>query len=330
MTFQTIKRLPKIELHSHLDGSISLATLKKLAKIAGKKLPPDEEVSRNLHVAANCQSLASYLKCFETVMPFLQNEEALKIVAYDLIAQAADENIIYIEVRFSPMLFKLEGLSEQEIIQSVASGLKQGYLDYGVHSNMILCAMRGHDLETNKRVIDYAVSYRKIGVVGVDLAGDEAAYPPKMYLEWFDYAKEKAVNLTIHAGECGSAANIRDSIVFGAKRIGHGTSMRGHQDLMATCIQHQIHIEMCPTSNLQTKAISTMDEYPFQAFYNAGISLSINTDNRSVSRTTLTKEWQTLQVTTEVIQKITLDALEASFATDEEKQLLKEKITSFD
>ncbi|ARM74503.1 putative adenosine deaminase [Listeria monocytogenes] len=327
MNFQTIKSLPKVELHTHLDGSISLITLKKLAKIANKSLPPDEEVIRNLHVLANCQSLASYLKCFEVVMPFLQSEEALKTAAYDLIAQAADENIVYIEVRFAPMLFILEGLSVDEIIKSVADGLKQGYLGYGVRSNMILCAMRGHDLETNKRVIDYAVMYRKIGVVGVDLAGDEAAYPPKIYLEWFNYAKEKGINLTVHAGECGSAENISDSIAFGAKRIGHGTSMRGHRDLIDTCILHNIHIEMCPTSNLQTKAISNMKEYPFQAFYNAGLSISVNTDNRSVSGTTLTNEWQALQVTTEIIHKITLEALLSSFATEEEKQLIANEIT---
>lgn len=329
MTFQTIKSLPKVELHTHLDGSISLTTLKKLAKIAGKTLPPDEEVIGNLRVVANCQSLASYLKCFETVMPFLQSEKALRIAAYDLISQAADENIVYIEVRFSPVLFKLEGLSDAQIIQSVTAGLKQGYLDYGVRSNMILCAMRGHDLETNKQVIDAAVLYRKLGVVGVDLAGDEASYPPKIFLEWFRYAKEKGVNLTIHAGECGSAENIRDSIALGARRIGHGTSMRGHRDLITTCIKHNIHIEMCPTSNLQTKAISTMKEYPFQEFYNAGLSFSVNTDNRSVSGTTLTSEWQALQVTTAVIRKVTLEAMKASFATEEEKQLIAKEITLF-
>ncbi|MGC5775734.1 adenosine deaminase [Paenibacillus pabuli] len=328
-----LKECPKVELHCHLDGSVSPDVLKQIAGVENIELPSDELLIKQMQAPENCSSLAYYLHCFEFVLPFLQTEHALELAAYDLIRQASEDHIIYIEVRFAPMLHTQKNLTLDQVIQAVSKGLQRGKKDFLVESNMILCMMRGSSDEENKKIIDYAISYRDHGVVGIDLAGNEAEFPPILYKELFAYAVENQISFTIHAGECGSAQHVFDSISLGATRIGHGVGMKNDIEVMNYAKKHHILVEMCPTSNIQTKAVGAFSEFPFIEFVNYGIAVSINTDNRTVSGTTLTEEYHMIdsefELTLPYLKQFNLQAISASFAYPEQKERLKKIIESF-
>ncbi|WP_419891444.1 adenosine deaminase [Paenibacillus xylanexedens] len=328
-----LKECPKVELHCHLDGSVSPDVLRQIAGMENIELPSDELLIKQMQAPENCSSLAYYLHCFQFVLPFLQTEAALELAAYDLIRQASEDHIVYIEVRFAPMFHTQKKLTVDQVIQAVSKGLERGKKDFLVESNMILCMMRESSYEENKNIIDYAISYRENGVVGIDLAGNEAQFPPMLFKELFSYAVENQISFTIHAGECGSAKNVFDSITLGATRIGHGVGMRNNIEVLNHAKKHNVLIEMCPTSNIQTKAVGAFSEFPFIEFVNYGIAVSINTDNRTVSGTTLTEEYHMIdkefELTLQVLKQLNLQAITASFAYPEQKERLEEIVESF-
>jgi adenosine deaminase len=323
-----IADMPKIELHCHLDGSMGLDVTRELLAQRGEQYEIGE-LRQLLEAPMDCRSLAEYLEKFDLPIRCIQTEEGLRAAAYDLAASAAKEQVKYLEVRFAPSFSTGEGLSIVQILESVQAGLKEAEDEADIHTGIIVCGMRNLSMEENLSMLRAARELYGAGVVACDLAGDENAYPTAQFAEFFELAKKLGVPFTIHSGECGSTENIRTAIELGASRLGHGIAMAKDPSLMAECAEKRIGVELCPTSNLQTKAVRSMEEYPFMQFFKAGIPLSVNTDNRTVSRTTCTAEaallQRTYQLSPEDFAKIYRDSVEMSFATDEVKEILLKK-----
>lgn len=317
--------MPKIDLHCHLDGSMSPAVTGRLLKELGEEYEP-KELARLLSAPADCGSLAEYLERFDLPIRCLQTEEGLKAAASDLASSAASEHVVYLEVRFAPSFSVLRGLSVQEVIDSVESGLFAAREQTGIRTGIIVCGMRHLDMETNLAMLAAARELYGCGVVACDMAGDERAFPNAGYGEFFAEAKRLGMPFTIHAGECGSRESIRDAVAFGASRIGHGIAMGGDRELIRMCAEQKIGVEMCPTSNLQTKAVRDFSCYPFTEFYEAGVPLSVNTDNRTVSGTCSTDEFMRLSdngmMNERISERIFRESVEMSFADPDTKHRL--------
>ncbi|WP_069999004.1 adenosine deaminase [Cellulosilyticum sp. I15G10I2] len=320
-----IQKLPKIDLHCHLDGSMGIeAVREQLAR--SEFLLPDDRLKDALQVSENCTSLTEYLKKFELPLKCLQTEKGLKAATLNLLKQAAAENIKYIEIRFAPLLSVNQTLDCRQVIESVVSGLQEGEKRYAVHGGIIVCAMRHHTAEKNIEMLKTARVLLGHGVCALDLAGDESAYPTQMQRELFYKAKQWDMPFTIHSGECGSVENVKEAIELGARRLGHGIALRKSEALIKLCRQKQIGIEMCPSSNLQTKAIDSWHDYPLELFLEKGLLATINTDNRTVSNTSITEElmlvYENMHYNKEVIINLLKNAAEVSFAKDHVKNEL--------
>ncbi|WP_217596670.1 adenosine deaminase [Cohnella sp. GbtcB17] len=292
-----LEALPKADLHLHLDGCVKPSTLLELAADRGYPLPADseEDLLPYMQVDADCDSLKTYLEKFGFVLPLLQDAAALSRVAEETVAQSAARNCLYIEVRFAPALHMDAGLTPGDAIAAVLEGLKRGEAAYGVVARLIVICMRHHDDGINVPVIHAAVALRDQGVAAVDLAGDEASHPAAQFRATFAVAREAGIPITIHAGEAAGPYNIREAVEeLGATRIGHGIRLREDPELLAWIRERRIPLEMCPTSNIQTRAVADWDDYPIRAYYDAGLYVTVNTDNPTVSGTDMTRECETL------------------------------------
>ena len=318
MTREDIMKLPKVELHCHLDGSLSREFVeKRLGREVGK-----EELS----VSNDCTSLAEYLEKFDLPGQCLQDEEGLEEAGYDVLRSMKQENVIYSEIRFAPLLSETDDMNCNKVIEAVLRGLERGKKEFGIDFGLIVCAMRHHSEEMNWRMIRTAREYLGSGVCAADLAGAEALYPMSEFMDIFTETKKMGMPFTLHAGECGNPQNVIDSINVGAGRIGHGIAMRGNQEIRKMAKKAGIGIEMCPISNLQTKSVNSMAEYPMREFLDAGLKVSVNTDNRTVSNTSLTKELEFIQknygIRDEEILQMMKNAIDTAFADDS----IKDKI----
>ena len=312
MLREEIIKLPKVELHCHLDGSLSQEFVeKRLGRPVGK-----EELS----VSDDCTSLAEYLEKFDLPGQCLRDEEGLEEAGYDVLRSMKQENVIYSEIRFAPLLSETEDMNCNKVIEAVLRGLERGKKDFGINFGLIVCAMRHHSEEMNWRMIRTAREYLESGVCAADLAGAEASYPMSEFKNLFQNTHEIGMPFTIHAGECGSVQNIIDSVEAGAGRIGHGIAMRGHSNLIKELAGKGIGIEMCPISNLQTKAVAGPEEYPIREFLNGGLKVTVNTDNRTVSGTTMTRELEFIQkmyeIRDEEIYLLMKNAADVAFTND--------------
>lgn len=309
--------LPKIDLHCHLDGSLNKMCLETLLQ---------EELSKNdLQVSENCQSLTEYLEKFNLPLRALQTETSLEFASYKFMEDVSKENVKYIEVRFAPALHLNNSLNIPRVIESVLRGLERGKNAFDIEYGLIICLMRHHSDLLNRSVAEYANCFADCGVCAIDLAGDESKFPMKNFQALFSTISKFELPFIAHAGECGSVKNIVDSINYGAKRIGHGIAMRGDIKTQELCKTKNVAIEMCPISNIQTKA-SNIAEYPIQEFLNNDLLVTINTDNRTVSGTSITKEIEFIQKNYKVTDKqvVTLmrNAVRSSFADNETKTKL--------
>jgi len=311
MEYERLKEYPKIELHCHLDGSLSPEFIRRRLE---REIPVSE-----LQVSKDCRNLAEYLEKFEIPLKCLQDREGLSESGYDFLKNVAEENVKYVEVRFAPLLSQEQGLTVSQILEAVLDGLRKGREEFGVDYNVIVCAMRHHTEEQNQKMLKEARTFLGAGVCAADLAGNEAAFPMKNFLSLFETARKLEFPFTIHAGECGDPVNIRDSVLAGAGRIGHGIAMRGLPDIQRLCRERRVGIEMCPISNLQTKAADVTD-YPLREFLDAGLLVTINTDNRTVSGTTVTRELAFIQsqygILDDEISLLMTNAMETAFADD--------------
>lgn len=318
-----LKKLPKVELHLHLDGSISIDLASKLSKLDKEKL------EETMIAPEKCKNLSEYLTKFDLPIQLMQTKENLTQIASNLVDELERENVIYAEIRFAPNFHTKKYLSLDEVVNSVLKGLSQ---NKKVKTNLILCMMRGTSVEENKKVIDLAEKYLNKGVCAIDLAGAEDKYPLEEYLPLFSLAKEKNIPFTIHAGENGSASEVEKAIKIGAKRIGHGIHSISNQKVLDLIKEKDILLEICPTSNVQTNAIDTYANHPIKKLYQHHIALNINTDNRTVSNISLTEEYQklykTFSFTLNDYQEMNKNAILHSFLSNKEKEELLKKLVN--
>ncbi|HGA3708892.1 TPA: adenosine deaminase [Streptococcus agalactiae] len=331
MTQAVLKELAKAELHCHLDGSLSLPAIRKLANMADIILPSsDKELRKYVIAPAQTESLVDYLKTFEFIRLLLQTKEALRFAAYDVARQAALENVIYIEIRFAPELSMDKGLTASDTVLAVLEGLADAQKEFNIVARALVCGMRQSSHKTTKDIIKHIVDLAPKGLVGFDFAGDEFSYPTDSLVDLIQEVKRSGYPMTLHAGECGCAKHIADSLNLGIKRMGHVTALTGQRDLIKRFVEEDAVAEMCLTSNLQTKAASSIQSFPYQELYDAGGKITINTDNRTVSDTNLTKEYS-LFVTyfgtkIEDFLVFNQNAVKASFTSDSEKDTLLHKL----
>lgn len=316
------QRIPKIELHCHLDGSVRIDTASEILK------KDEEALEYEMIASSKCENLNDYLTKFDIPVEIMQTKYALEKVAYNLSVDMVNDGVIYAEIRFAPLKHIKQGLSIYDVIESVFRGLNRTDLK----TNVILCMMRGDSLENNMRVIDLAHHYLNNGVCAVDLAGAESIYKTEDYRELFEYAKERNVPFTIHAGEADGVDSIKSALSFGTTRIGHGIRIVEDDKLIREVIEKDILLEICPTSNIQTCVIDNYKNHPIKKLYEMNVPISINTDNRTVSNTTLCREYQLLHDNLGFMEKdflkINRIAIEHAFLSNEEKIKLLNKLNS--
>lgn len=320
--------MPKLDLHCHLDGSMELKTTQKLLQQLGEEYSL-EELDGLLQAPEDCASLADYLKRFDLPVKCIQTKEGLYLAAKELAVSAAEENVKYLEVRFAPSFSTSQGLSIREILESVENGLADARKLHDIKTGIIVCGMRNLDNEVNIDMLKQSREMLGVGVVACDLAGDEKAYPTTLFSDYFELARKYKIPFTIHSGECGSELNISTAIEYGAKRLGHGIAMGKNMTLLNVCADKKIGVELCPTSNLQTKAVTDFSTYPYANMRDCNVPLSINTDNRTVSGTNSTKEFgkivDSFSISDEELKKIYMDSVDMIFADDDCKHELLKK-----
>ncbi|MFB6467799.1 adenosine deaminase [Cytobacillus sp. Hz8] len=319
--------LPKIELHCHLDGSVRIETIIDIAQKEGIQLPSfdKKELQKELVAPLECDSLVEYLKRFSLPNLIMQSKESLKRITYELFEDAARENVKYLEVRFGPLLHTLKGLDVEEVIQSVIDGMREAESCYEIKGNFILSCLRSMSVESAFEVVEKGKKFLGKGVVAIDLCALEEEGFCEKFSEPISLSKEYGYRVTIHAGETGIGKNVLEAVeLLGAERIGHGVFIKDCPEAYRKVKEKQVVLEMCPTSNIQTKAVHHYSEHPIYKFHKDGIKVTINTDNRTVSDTTMSKEihlvMREFNLSEEDYRQIYLNSVEASFADQETKK----------
>jgi len=285
--------MPKTDLHVHLDGSIRIDTIVDLAKKQGVALPTTDrdELFKLIYAGDVCESLEDYLKAFNITLSVMQTRDSLVRTAYELCEDAWAEGVRYIEVRYSPILHTHGGLGLADIVEAVLEGLRMAKRDFGIRYGVILCGIRSMTPETSVRMAELCLAYKSRHVVGFDLAGAEVNNPAKTHRDAFRLILKNNINCTAHAGEAYGPESIAQAIHYcGAHRIGHGTRLRENGDLLNYVNDHRIPLEICVSSNLQTKAVTGWHSHPVDFYVDYGLRVTINTDNRLVTDTTVSKE----------------------------------------
>jgi adenosine deaminase len=326
ITRDLLFELPKTDLHVHLDGSLRVKTAVELAKAKDIPLPSnnEDEVKDFLSVKEQVENLKAYIDKFDFTLKLLQDVESLRRVAYELAEDASKENVTYMEVRYSPILHQQEGLSLPQIVDAVLDGLREAERDFPIRCGVIICGIRSIDPATSVRLAELAVQYKRKGVVGFDLAGSEYNYPAKDHAKAFYLIRKNCVNCTAHAGEAYGPDSIHQAIhACGAHRIGHGTRLIEDDDLLNYVCDHRIPLEICLTSNVQTKSVLRIEHHPFKKYLDRQLRVTLNTDNRLISDTTMTDElWlavQTWDLDFAQVKKVILNGFKSLFVSFAEK-----------
>ncbi len=320
LTLSDLQRLPKTDLHVHLDGSLRIQTILELAEAQKVKLPADttEKLRPFVQKGEDCASLVEYLKAFDVTLAVMQTYDSLVRTAFELAEDAAKENVRYIEVRYSPILHQQQGLTLHTIVQAVVEGLKKAQKQYGIRYGVIICGIRHMSPETSNKLADLTVAFKSKGVVGFDLAGAEENFPAKKFREAFGRVLANNINCTLHAGEAYGPESIHQAVhLCGAHRIGHGVRLIEDGDLLNYINDHRIPLECCPSSNVQTKAVKRLEDHPIRLFYDLGLRVTVNTDNRLVTGTTVSEEYlklhETLGFTLDEIKEVIIMGFKSAF-----------------
>lgn len=293
VTRDRILALPKAELHVHLDGSLRPTTMIELARDSGVELPASEPdaLAAAMH-AGDSQNLPDYLERFSVTLALMQEPEALERAAFELGEDSAEENIRYLEVRYSPVLHIEKGMTLDQAVEAPLRGLAAAEETFGIQTGLIICGMRQMNSASSMELAELAVSFKGRGVVGFDLAGPEAGNPARGHGPACDHVAQNNLGITIHAGEGFGPESIAQAIHHcHARRIGHGTRLREDPALEAFVNDFRIPLELCLTSNLQTRVAPTYREHPFRRYFDRGLVVTLNTDNRLMSGVSLTDEY---------------------------------------
>jgi adenosine deaminase len=325
-----LQTLPKVLLHDHLDGGLRPQTVIELAKDAGYSGLPTADpamLAQWFHRGANQGSLSKYLEGFTHTIAAMQTEEALERVAYEQADDVSKDGVVYFETRFAPVFHTQKGLTHQQVVLAVLKGLERGRKDFGIASGLIICGMRNMDVSLE--MAELAVDFRSRGVIGFDIAGEEGGYPPKKHIEAFHYIQRENFNITIHAGEGYGKESIWQAIQYcGAHRIGHGTRLIDDiavvdgkavklGGLAQYVLDKRIPLEICLVSNVHTGATPSLAEHPFKIFYQEKFRVTLNTDNRLMSGTSMTQEFEaagdTFGLSVDDFETITINAMKSAF-----------------
>ena len=312
------KKFPKVELHVHLDCCLSFDALKKISS----------EISLSTYkekfIGTGSNSLKDYIKCADIALEYMQTKQQLEIVVEDIFNQFKSDNIIYAEVRFAPLLHLKKGLSAEEVVKIVSEKTFIESKKSGIEVGLILCTLRHFNKKESLRTAELFNSFLNKNIVGFDLAADEAGYPLDNHLKAFQIARNNNVLCTAHAGEALGSQSVWDTLQhLKPQRIGHGVRCIESDELMEKIKKENIHLEICVTSNIVTKVFNNLKDHPVNFLLNKGISLSINTDGRTISDTTLNKEYVLLNKEFNWLKnkflEVNVNAMKASFSSNEVK-----------
>lgn len=324
--------LPMAELHVHLDGSVRPETLLSLASAAEIAMPAATSgaLAEYMRVEEG-SSLVEYLQRFEITLSVMQTARSLERIAFELVEDLALEGAVYAEVRYCPLLSTREGLDLREAVEAPLRGLRRARERYGIPSALIICALRNQPLKESIELAELASEFAGMGVVGFDLAGPEAGYPARDHAEAFAIARRSGLGITVHAGEAAGPESIEQAIDdCHAVRIGHGTRLAEDPSLLKRVRDRGIAIECCLTSNVQTGATSRYDAHPLRIYFDAGIPVSINTDNRLMSGTSLSREYELarhhLGLMPEDLLEVTRMAIASGFMSEEDRRIASESV----
>lgn len=323
-------QLPKAELHCHLDGSLRLQTLIELAVERAVVLPAENAAELHEYmIVSNADNLEDYLARFSVTLSVMQDAEALERIARELVVDAARDGIRYIEIRYSPVLNTQQGLSLDEAVDAPLRGIATGTFETGTVGRLIICALRHLEPDVSSELARLAVAYKHHGVVGFDLAGGERGHPASVHSEAFAYARAHDLAVTVHAGEGDGADSVRQAVhVCGANRIGHATRLIEDQSLTQYVNDRRIALEICLTSNVQTRAIQSYAAHPLRSYFEHDQNVVLNTDNRLMSGVTLTDEYMhaavALGFTFPELAVIARNGFESAFASWHERRTMLE------
>ncbi|QJR34491.1 adenosine deaminase [Gemmatimonas groenlandica] len=329
---EIVQRMPKADLHCHLDGSLRPSTLLELSTERGLALPVHTASALGAWMLVDdARNLEDYLARFEVTLAVMQDIVALERIAHEFVLDAALDGVRYIEARFCPALNVRGGLSLDDVMQAVLRGLARGEKESGTLARVIVCALRSFPWPHALEMAELAVAYKGRGVVAFDLAGGESGNPASDHALAFDYARQHDLAVTVHAGEGDGPTSIREALHrCGADRIGHGTRLREDPSLEAYVIDHRITLEVCPTSNVQTRVVSTFGEHPLARYVVMGAVVTINTDNRLMSGVSLTDEYvrcaQHLNFDIDTLAMLAITSFDSSFLPHVEREALRESI----
>jgi len=318
--------LPRIELHLHLDCSLSHKVVTRLNPAIG------EAQHRATFVAPRkCANLAEYLMRAPHGFLLMQTREQLRLVVEDLFEQLAADHVIYAEVRYAPLLHLEQGLTPEEVVEAVDQATEECVGRTGIDARLILCTLRHYTAEQSMKTAQLVERFRGTRVVALDIAGDEAAFPLAPHKPAFDYAHEHGLFVTAHAGEAAGAPSVWETLRdLNPSRIGHGVRSVEDTQLLGALRERNIHLEVCPSSNVQTNVCHSLREHPIDRLSQAGVSLSVNTDARTITDTTLAREYGELNRTfnwgRKEFLKCNLDAARNAFVPDEVRQRLAARL----
>ena len=334
LTRDLILQMPKAELHLHFDGSLRPTTMIDLARSAGVSLPTNdpEELKRQM-LASDVHNLEEYLQLFDFTIATLQTPEAIERVAYEIAEDAVADSVRYFEIRYCPALSTREGMSQAEVLEAQLRGLERGEQDFGVKSRIINCALRSLDPALSSEIAGCSVEFRDKGVVGFDLAGAEVGHPPGAHAEAFDIAAEGCLGITVHAGEAAGPESIAEAVHrCHADRIGHGTRLREDPRLQDYLRDRRVCIETNITSNLQTRIVSHASAHPVRQYFDAGLAVTLCTDNWLMCGVSLTDEYwlahRELGFTRREIDQMIQNAFANAFLPWPERQALLAEVTA--
>jgi adenosine deaminase len=336
LPLEIIRAAPKVLLHDHLDGGLRPATVVELARdLAYDGLPTRDpaELGRWFHASAASGSLPLYLRGFAHTIAVLQTPQAIERVAYECGEDLAADGVVYAEIRYAPIFSTQRGMNLEQVLAAIAKGFESAEREHGIVMRQIVCAMR--DRTDSLEMAELAVSFRDRGVVGFDIAGEEAGHPPKVHLEAFQYCRQQNFSITIHAGEAFGPPSIWQALQYcGAHRIGHGVRLVEDMAIsegrvvklgqLATYIRdHRIPLEVCPSSNVDTGAVPALADHPIKHFLQQKLRVTVNTDNRLMSAITLSEEFRRLSATLglglDEIERLSINAMKSAFLGYDER-----------
>jgi adenosine deaminase len=323
------RSLPKIELHLHLDCSLSYQAVSQLDSTVSH-----EDYRREYVAPVRCTNLAEFLSRAPMGFRLMQTKEALRVVTEDLFRQLAEDGVIYAEIRFAPLLHTENGLSAERVVEIVERSVENLIRETGIKGGVILCTLRHFTAVQSMQTAELVEKFRGSRIVALDIAGDEAGFPLDAHIAAYRYARERGLNRTAHAGEGLGPESVWETLrVLDPQRIGHGTRSYEDPALIEALRQQHIHLELCPSANVQIiPSILSMPEHPIDRLYHAGVSLSINSDSRMLTPTTLTREYEILNRVfnwaVQDFQRANLMGVDAAFASSEIKKQLKKLIAA--